>query len=68
MITTSSVVIQPKLSVVQRKVFVPVPNPVTSVDGLVFSVNDPVPVTKDHAPDPMVGVFPFKVASPLHTD
>lgn len=49
------------LLIVQRKTISPLPKPVTLVLELVGDVIEPVPLTNDHKPVPVVGALPDKV-------
>jgi len=66
--TSSELSPQPLLVIVQRKVFVPVFNPLTVVLGSVLFANVPAPEITDHVPVPVAGVFAASVALPVHKD
>lgn len=66
--TTSLVDVQEPLAMVHRKVFAPVPGPVTVEAGLEGLVIFPDPLTLVQVPVPVTGVFPARVAVlPAHT-
>lgn len=55
------------LVIVHRNTFGPTPKPVTPLPGEAGEVTEPEPLTNVHAPVPVVGVFPARVAVVAHT-
>jgi hypothetical protein len=67
MTTSSMEGVQPAPLIVHLKVAVPAISPVTPDVGLAGVVMVAVPVTTVHAPVPLVGVLPARVAVAAHT-
>lgn len=61
MVTSLDDEVHGALLMVQRKIISPLPRPVTAVLGFDGEVIIPVPLTNDHKPVPVVGVFPANV-------
>ncbi len=61
MMTSSKDGLHAPLPMVHRNRFCPIVNPVTPEVGLLDMVTAPLPLITVHAPNPIIGTFPFNV-------